>query len=170
MKDRAEDLAKKSYQDLFHRSPDFVVMFMPGEFLLQPALEKDRGLLDWAMQRNVVIATPNTLMALLKSVAIGWREAQIEEEAARVAKLGQDLHDRLYTFGIHMEKMRGSLNQTVQHFNRGVDSLESRVFVSARRFKEFGVTSSNEIPSITEIEQNVREFRALPAADAAGDD
>ena len=170
VKARAEGLSKKSYQDIFQRSPDFVVMFLPGEFLLQPALEKDRGLLDWAMQRNVVIATPNTLMALLKAVAMGWREAQIEEEASKVAAMGQELHDRLYTFGTHMEKMRGSLNQTVQHFNRGVGSLESRVFTSARRFKDYGISSSNELPSISEIEQNVRELRALPEASVAGDD
>lgn len=165
VRERAQNLSQKSYQQMFDRSPDFVVMFLPGEYLLSAALENDRDLIDWAMQRNVIIATPNTLMALLKAVAMGWREAQIEEEAAKVAALGQELHDRLYTFGTHMERMRGSLNQTVQHFNRGVGSLESRVFTSARRFKELGVSSANEIPMIPEVEQNVREFKALPTGD-----
>ena len=175
VKSRAEDLAKKSYQDLFHRSPDFVVMFMPGEFLLQPALEKDRGLLDWAMQRNVVIATPNTLMALLKSVAIGWREAQIEEEAAKVAQLGQELHDRIRIFAGHMVKMRNSLNSTVENFNSGVGSLESRVLISARRFKDMGISTSQEIPELSEVNTQTREFRSaalrsLPEPEVVGDD
>lgn len=170
VKERANNLSQKSYQQMFDRSPDFVVMFLPGEYLLSAALENDRDLIDWAMQRNVIIATPNTLMALLKAVAMGWREAQIEEEAAKVAALGQELHDRLYTFGTHMEKMRGSLNQTVQHFNKGVGSLESRVFASARRFKEHGISSSNELPIISEIEQNARQLRALPLANIGGDD
>ena len=165
VKDRASGLAQKSYQKIFERSPDFVVMFLPGEFLLQPALEKDRDLLDWAMQRNVIIATPNTLMALLKAVAMGWKEAQIEEEAMKIGELGKELHNRLYTFGTHMEKVRGSLNQTVLHFNRSVGSLESRVFPSARRFKELGISTSNEIPSIPEIEQSTRQLRALSAGD-----
>ena len=170
VRERANNLAQKSYQQMFDRSPDFVVMFLPGEYLLSAALENDHELIDWAMQRNVIIATPNTLMALLKAVAMGWREAQIEEEAAKVAALGQELHNRLYTFGTHMEKMRGSLNQTVQHFNRGVGSLESRVFASARRFKEYGISSSNELPTIPEIEQNARELRALPTANIGAND
>ena len=170
VRERAQNLSRKSYQQLFDRSPDFVVMFLPGEFLLQQALEQDHELIDWAMQRNVVIATPNTLMALLKAVAMGWREAQIEEEAAKVAALGQELHDRLCTFGAYMEDMRGSLNQTVTHFNKGVGSLESRVFVSARKFKDYGISATKNLPIIPEIEQNVRELRALPSADATGDD
>lgn len=175
VRDRAQDLSQKSYQQLFDRSPDFVVMFLPGEFLLQQALEQDRELIDWAMQRNVVIATPNTLMALLKAVAMGWREAQIEEEAAKVAALGQELHDRIRIFAGHMVRMRGSLNSTVEHFNAGVGSLESRVLTSARRFKELGVATSQDIPELSEIDSQTREFRmeelrALPEPDAAGDD
>ncbi len=170
VRERASDLSQKSYQRKFDRAPDFVVMFLPGEYLLSAALENDRELIDWAMQRNVIIATPNTLMALLKAVAMGWREAKMDEEAKKIADLGKELHDRLYTFAAHMEKMRSSLNQTVQHFNRGVGSLESRVFASARRFKEHSIASPNELPTISEIEQNPRELRALSAVDIRGDD
>ena len=172
VKERAEGLASKSYQELFEGSPDFVVMFLPGEFLLQPALERDHELIDWAMQRNVVIATPNTLMALLKAVAMGWREAQLAEEANRIATLGAQLHDRLYTFADHMAKMRRSLSTTVNHFNNSVGSLEGSVLVSARRFKEMGVSSSRDVPELQEIETQTRQVTvaALSEPDAAGDD
>ena len=175
VRERAQNLSQKSYQRLFDRSPDFVVMFLPGEFLLQQALEQDHELIDWAMQRNVVIATPNTLMALLKAVAMGWREAQIEEEAAKVAALGQELHDRIRIFAGHMVKMRSSINSTVENFNNGVGSLESRVLTSARRFKDLGIATSQDIPELSEIDSQTREFRspqlrALPEPNGGDDD
>lgn len=178
VRERAQDLSQKSYQQSFEKTPDFVVMFLPGEYLLSAALENDRELIDWAMQRNVVIATPNTLMALLKAVAMGWREAQIAQEAANVARLGNELHDRLGTFANHMARMGKSLESTVKHFNGGVGSLEGNVLVSARRFKEMGVQTGKTIPELDEIQTQTRELRpsslplpALPAhSDAAGDD
>ncbi len=175
VRERAQDLSQKSYYRLFDRSPDFVVMFLPGEFLLQHALEQDHDLIDWAMQRNVVIATPNTLMALLKAVAMGWREAQIEEEAAKVAALGQELHDRIRIFAGHMVKMRSSINSTVENFNNGIGSLESRVLTSARRFKDLGIATSQDIPELIEIDSQTRDFRspqlrALPEPNGVGDD
>ena len=155
VKERARNLARKSYQQKFN-SPDFVVMFLPGEVFLQPALEKDPDLLDWAMQQNVVIATPTTLMALLKTVAMGWREAQLAEDAKRIGKLGEELHDRLYTFAQHMNKMRDSLSATVDAFNASVGSLEGRVLVQARRFKEFGISSNRELPELKEVDKQAR--------------
>ena len=115
-----------------------MVMFLPGEFLLQPALEREPDLMDWAMQNKVVIATPNTLMALLKTVEMGWREVRLARDAEEVGKLGRQIHERLQTWADHMVRMGNSLNQTVRHFNSGVGSLESRVLTSARRFKELG--------------------------------
>ena len=164
VQDRARALGQKSYQEKFN-SPDFVVMFIPGEAFLQPALEIDRGLIDKAMQRKVVIATPSTLMALLKAVAMGWREAQIAEEAARIAGLGQELHDRINTFANHINDMRTSLTRTVESFNKSVGSLESRVLISTRRFKELGITSSQDIPELQEVEVQIREPRSLPAGE-----
>ena len=174
VRERARGLAQKSYQQRFN-SPDFVVMFLPGEVFLQPALEKDPELLDWAMQQKVVIATPNTLLALLKTVAMGWREVQLAEEARRIGSLGQELHDRLETFAGHMVSTRTALNRTVESFNRGVGSLERNVLVSARRFKDMGISSTKEIPELDEITTQPREFRSaslrsLPEPDAAGDD
>ena len=175
VRERAQSLSQKAYQQIFERSPDFVVMFLPGEYLLSAALETDRDLIDWAMQRNVIIATPNTLMALLKAVAMGWREAQIEEEAAKVAALGQELHDRIRVFAGHMSRMGSSLDGAVKAFNSGVGSLESRVLTSARRFSEYGVAANQDIPELSEIATQQRDFRsadlrALPEPTAASDD
>ena len=168
VQERARALGRKSYQEKF-KSPDFVVMFIPGESFLQPALEIDRGLIDKAMERKVVIATPSTLMALLKAVAMGWREAQIAEEAARIAGLGQELHNRINTFANHINDMRTSLTKTVEFFNKSVGSLESRVLISARRFKELGITSSEDIPELQEVEVQIRHPRSLPAGEKIED-
>ena len=163
VKERARNLAQKKYWQAFDRSPDFVVMFLPGEFLLQPALEREPDLMDWAMQNKVVIATPNTLMALLKTVEMGWREVRLARDAEEVGKLGRQIHERLQTWAEHMVKMGNSLNQTVRHFNSGVGSLESRVLTSARRFKELGVSSNQEIPEIPTIDTQVRELSSVPS-------
>ena len=163
VKERARNLSQKKYWQAFDRSPDFVVMFLPGEFLLQPALEREPDLMDWAMQNKVVIATPNTLMALLKTVEMGWREVRLARDAEEVGKLGRQIHERLQTWADHMVRMGNSLNQTVRHFNSGVGSLESRVLTSARRFKELGVASSQEIPEIPTIDTQVRELNSIPS-------
>ena len=163
VKERARSLSLKKYWQAFDRSPDFVVMFLPGEFLLQPALEREPDLMDWAMQNKVVIATPNTLMALLKTVEMGWREVRLARDAEEVGKLGRQIHERLQTWAEHMVKMGNSLNQTVRHFNSGVGSLESRVLTSARRFKELGVSSNEEIPEIPTIDSQVRELSSIPS-------
>ncbi len=163
VKERARNLSQKKYWQAFDRSPDFVVMFLPGEFLLQPALEREPDLMDWAMQNKVVIATPNTLMALLKTVEMGWREVRLARDAEEVGKLGRQIHERLQTWADHMVRMGNSLNQTVRHFNSGVGSLESRVLTSARRFKELGVASSQDIPEIPTIDTQVRELNSAPS-------
>ena len=164
VKERARSLSLKKYWQAFDRSPDFVVMFLPGEFLLQPALEREPDLMDWAMQNKVVIATPNTLMALLKTVEMGWREVRLARDAEEVGKLGRQIHERLQTWADHMVRMGNSLNQTVRHFNSGVGSLESRVLTSARRFKELGVWSSQEIPEIPTVDTQVRELNSFPSS------
>ena len=172
VRERARELGKKSYSSLFDRSPDFVVMFLPGEFFLQPALEKEPELMDWAMGQGVVIATPSTLMALLKTIEMGWREAKLAEEAAEIGKLGSELHDRLYTFADNMSKVRNSLNQTVRHFNRSIGSWESRVLPSARKFKELGVQSTKDITEMKTIDVALREPTSVqrPLASMESDD
>ena len=167
--DRAKELSSKAYWDSFTRSPEFVVMFLPGEFLLQPALERDPELFDRAMRQKVIITTPNTLVALLKTVEMGWREVKLAEKAAEIGNMGQQLHDRIYRFADHMDNMRKSLSSTVDHFNKGVGSLERSVLTSARRFKELGITSNREIPEIEQVNSHVRQFKSVTVTPALTD-
>lgn len=167
VRDRALNLSKKSYQRIIEGSPDFVVMFLPGEYLLTAALETDRQLVDWALERDVIIATPNTLVALLKAVHAGWREAQLDQEAANIAKLGQDIYERITTFAEHMARMRNSLESAVTAFNRGAGSLERRVLPTARKFTEYGITPNKEVPEMREITNHPQEFMSPELSEAS---
>lgn len=166
VKSRANSLSRKAYWDALDRSPEFVVMFLPGEFLLQPALERDPELFDRSMQQRVIIATPNTLMALLKTVEMGWKEAQLAEHAVEVQRIGQELHDRLAVYADHVARVGGSLRSAVSSYNSAVGSFDSRVAVSARRFKELGVPAADEIPELEQIDIDVREITARHLPDA----
>ncbi len=166
VKARATSLSRKAYWDALDRSPEFVVMFLPGEFLLQPALERDPELFDRSMQQRVIIATPNTLMALLKTVEMGWKEAQLAEHAVEVQRIGQELHDRLAVYAGHIARVGGSLRSAVSSYNSAVGSFDSRVAVSARRFRELGVPATDEIPELERIDIDVREITARHLPDA----
>jgi DNA recombination protein RmuC len=166
VKARATSLSRKAYWDALDRSPEFVVMFLPGEFLLQPALERDPELFDRSMQQRVIIATPNTLMALLKTVEMGWKEAQLAEHAVEVQRIGQELHDRLAVYAGHIAKVGGSLRSAVSSYNSAVGSFDSRVAVSARRFKDLGVPTTDEIPELDQLDIDVREITARHLPDA----
>ncbi len=166
VKARATSLSRKAYWDALDRSPEFVVMFLPGEFLLQPALERDPELFDRSMQQRVIIATPNTLMALLKTVEMGWKEAQLAEHALEVQRIGQELHDRLAVYAGHIARVGGSLRSAVTSYNSAVGSFDSRVAVSARRFRELGVPATDEIPELDQLDIDVREITARQLPDA----
>ena len=163
---RATSLSRKAYWDALDRSPEFVVMFLPGEFLLQPALERDPELFDRSMQQRVIIATPNTLMALLKTVEMGWKEARLAEHAVEVQRIGQELHDRLAVYAGHVAKVGGSLRSAVRSYNSAVGSFDSRVAVSARRFTELGVPTTEDIPDLDQIDIDIREITARHLPDA----
>ncbi|MEM9253238.1 MAG: DNA recombination protein RmuC [Planctomycetota bacterium] len=159
-------LATKGYQSQFDRSPDFVVLFVPVESALQAALQRKPGLMESAMTRGVVIATPSTLIALLKAVAMGWREEKVAENAQRISQLGQELHERIATLVGHVEKLGGSLETAVNHYNKAVGTLDSRVLVTTRKFKELGADSSKELPAegeVKAIESAVREVKTVDA-------
>jgi len=118
------------------------------------------------MTRGVVIATPSTLIALLKAVAMGWREEKVAENAQRISALGQELHERIATLVGHIEKLGGSLDTAVKHYNSAVGSLETRVLVSSRKFKELGADSAKELPAegeVKSIESSLREIKAVEA-------
>ncbi len=155
-------LASKRYQDRF-RSADFVVLFIPGDSFLQPAVQQKPMLLEQAMTKGVVIATPSTLIALLKAVELGWREQKLAENAQRVRDLGVELHARLGTLVNHMSRLGKALNQSVDQYNKTIKSIDSRVLVSARKFSELGADSGKPLPGPGELPQ-IEPRPELPAA------
>lgn len=164
VEEKVIDLAGKSYQSQFARSPDFVVLFIPGESFLQAALSRKPELMETAFNRGVVIATPSTLIALLKAVALGWREEQLAENARKISDLGVELHSRLAVISKHLDNLRTAVSKTVEHFNKLVGSYETQVMVQARRFKDLGADSSKELPAegdLTPIETVPREVKVI---------
>jgi len=136
-------LASKAYWRALPETPEFVVLFVPAESFLSAALETDPSLLEHSAQRRVVLATPITLIALLRTVAHGWSHEALAERARDIHRLGLDLHGRLATLDAHLDRVGRSLNSAVGHYNQAMGSLESRVLVSARRFNELSVTDDD---------------------------
>lgn len=167
---QVDNLSNKQYSKQFDRSPDFVVLFIPGEGFLYPALQRRPTLLEDAMTCGVVIATPTTLISLLKVIALGWRQEQLAQNAQRISKLGRELHERLCTALEHVERLGSSLEKSVKAYNDLVGSLESRVLSSARKFEEWGAGAPGSLPEqIERIDSAPRQPRlATPLApDAA---
>jgi DNA recombination protein RmuC len=146
-------LSGKSYWDQFPKAPEFVVMFMPGESFLSAALEDDHTIVEDGMESKVIIATPTTLIALLRAIAFGWRQEHIAKHAKEIATLGKEIYDRFQPFIEHVNKVGSSLAQSVVSFNKMVMSLERRVMVSVRKFKELGAAGDKELPELEQIEQ-----------------
>ena len=136
-------LAARSYWRALPGSPDFVVLFVPAESVLAAALGADPRLLEHAASKQVVLASPTTLIGLLRTVALGWTQDALTEQAREVHRLGRELHARLATWGGHLDQVGRSLNAAVGAYNSAVGSLDSRVLVSARRFEELGVTEAD---------------------------
>ena len=148
LRTHVDQLAGKSYWASFTPAPEFVVLFIPGEAFLAPALEQDPGLLEHAMGRRVHIATPTTLISLLRTAQYAWQQEALSENAREVFDLGKQLHQRLSTLGGHVDGLGRALNRTVAAYNQTVGSLESRVLVTARRFEELGLVDGDlERPS-----------------------
>jgi len=137
------DLSAKAYWEALAPAPEFVVLFVPAEPFLSAALDQDPALLEYAFERNVVLATPNTLVALLRTVAYTWRQEALAANAQQVLTLGKELHSRLGVLGSHLSKLGNSLEGSVKSFNQAVGSLESRVLVTARRFNDLKVTDES---------------------------
>ena len=154
-----EALAKKSYWDQFQPTPEVVVMFIPGEAFYSAALEADPDLLDAGFGQNVIIASPASLMALLKAASYGWRQESIAENAREISQLGQELHARLSVMADHLTRMGKGLGNALEGYNAAMASFESRVLVSARKFKELGATSQEaEIIELRAVEGGVRRL------------
>ena len=163
MRRHLEALAKKTYWDQFQPTPEVVVMFIPGEAFYSAALEADPDLLDSGFGQNVIIASPASLMALLKAASYGWRQESIAENAREISQLGQELHNRLSVMADHFGRLGKSLTAAQDSYNSAVASFESRVLVSARKFKELGATSQEaEIFELRAVEGGVRRLQSLP--------
>jgi DNA recombination protein RmuC len=163
-----DSLAHKSYWQRFESTPEFVVLFVPGDPFLEAALQSDPTLLEHAFEHNVVISTPTTLIALLRTVAYTWRQEALARNAARVHELGRELHARLATMGGHVAKLGKQLGGAVEAYNRTVTSLESRVLVTARRFGELGVVT-DELDTPEQVERSPRTVQAVELVASATD-
>jgi DNA recombination protein RmuC len=151
LRSHVDALAAKSYWTAFDQSPEFVVLFVPADPFLDVALQRDATLLEHAFSRNVVLATPATLIALLRTIAYSWRQEALARNATTVHALGRDLYARLSTMGDHLAKLGASLGGAVTAYNKAMGSLESRVLVSARRLAELGV-SDEELTTPAQLE------------------
>jgi DNA recombination protein RmuC len=168
VRDHVSKLSKKSYWDALPETPEFVVMFMPGETFLSAALEQDPSLIEDGINQQVIIATPTTLIALLRAVAYGWRQETIAESAKTISELGRELYSRIATMTDHFAKVGRGLETAVKSYNETVGSLETRVFPSARKFKEHGIAPAAELSPLNVVERSVRTITPeLPPADAA---
>ena len=161
---RVRELAAKSYWAQFEHSPEFAVLFLPGDQFLSGALAKRPDLLDNALRTGVIVATPSTLIALLKAVAHGWRQATVAQNAAQIRDLGQELHRRLGNFLGHFSRAGRQLGGAVDAYNSAVGSLERQVLPGARRFSQLGAATGEPLTGPESIEQPVR---SLPCSDEA---
>jgi DNA recombination protein RmuC len=154
-------LAAKDYSGQFAVTPAFTVLFLPGEPFFSAAAEQDSSLVEDAIQSKILIATPVTLVALLKAISHGWRQEKLAESAQAVSLLGKELYERLMNFAQYLDNVGKSLDGAVESYNKAVGSLERRVMVSARKFRELGVPATDDLPEPRQVD---RAARAVAAA------
>jgi DNA recombination protein RmuC len=171
VRDRVAELGRKSYWDQFPETPELVVMFMPGDHFYSAALQEDPSLLEFGVEQRVLIATPVNLIGLLRAIAYGWRQEAIAANAKEISELGAELYKRIADLGGHWIDIGRNLGRTVESFNSAVGSLESRVLVSARRFKELGAApASIAIDIVDPVEKTARSLKVLDINTAASKD
>jgi DNA recombination protein RmuC len=154
LKYHLSELGAKSYWEHFQPAPEFVVLFLPAESFFSAALEHDPALIEYGVEKRVLLATPTTLIALLQSVAYGWREDKVAEHAQAISLLGKDLHERMRTMCEHFIKLKKSLSSSVEAYNKAVASFETRVMPAARKFHEMKVTTAQALPQLELIAVN----------------
>ena len=153
-------LGSKAYWDQLEGSPEFVVLYIPLESLFSAALQQNPSLLEKGAQRRVILATPTTLIALLKAVEFGWKQEKLAHNSEEISAMGKDLYDRLFKLADHFSRLGSSLDRAVQAYNETAGSFERRVVVQARRFKELGVPAKEEISEVTWIDRTARQLQA----------
>jgi DNA recombination protein RmuC len=156
VRDHMKTLAGKNYWEQFDPTPEFVVMFLPGETFFSAALEQDPSLIEQGVLSRVIPASPTTLIALLKAVNYGWNQEKLARNAKQISELGKELHDRLRLLAGHITQVGTGLDRAVESYNKAVGSLESRVLVSARKFAELGASVADDIPELAPIETTAR--------------
>jgi DNA recombination protein RmuC len=161
VRDHLKKLGQKSYWEQFQPSPDFVVLFLPGEMFYSAALEADPSLIEAGVDARVILATPTTLIALLRAVAYGWTQQALTENAERISLLGRELYERIATVAEHWSRVGKNLGEAVGAYNKSVASMETRVLVSARKFRDLKVAGDDkEIPDLGPVEALPREVQA----------
>ncbi len=157
VRERVRELASRNYWAQFKHSPDFVVMFIPGDQFLTAALDVDRELLEYALGQKVVLATPTSFVALLRSVAYGWRQLSLAENAEQIRDLGEEMYHRLSTFTEHLAKLGKNLGSSLDHYNKAVGSFERQLIPAARKFTEMGITPRKPLHELDQIEKGARQ-------------
>jgi DNA recombination protein RmuC len=173
VRNHLQNLSHKAYWNQLKDTPEFVILFIPGEPFLSAAAEYDAALLEDGVRQRVIFATPLTLISLLRAVAYGWRQEIIAENTRRISDLGKELYERVATLTKHFRSLGQNLGNSVKAYNAAIASLEGRVLVSARKFKELGATPQTEIVEPSPIEQSARDVQApelLVMAEGAVDD
>jgi len=153
VRDHIKGLSAKAYWNQFDNAPEFVVLFIPNETIFSAALEQDPLLIEQGVENQVIIATPTTLIALLKAIAYGWQQEAIAREAKEIAKLGKELYDRIGVVAGHFAKLGKSLDQSVGHYNKAISSVESRLLVTAKKFEDLESSSLDPLPDAQAIEK-----------------
>ncbi len=160
-------LSEKTYWEQFQATPEFVVLFIPGENFFSSALEQNPGLIEEGVSKGVILATPTTLISLLKAVAFGWRQETMAKNAQAISNLGKELYERINTMAEHLEKLGQNIEKCVSTYNQVIGSFERRVLASARKFGELGITKRDgaQIPYLSPVEKTTRQISAMGSND-----